>query len=140
MPIYVPGTVISSTDLNNREALRRFLATGDLAVIASADTIMDAYLIPGLFTISAIEVLCPLSTPSGTVEIDLLAATTTGGSFTSLYTSNTKPVLTLAGGASFATFTGANLPNTTSLAAGTVLACKILDAEPGAQDLIVVVR
>lgn len=140
MPLYVTGTVITADSLNNREANRRFLATGDLASIVAADTIMDAFLLPSAMTISAIDVICPFSTASGNVEIDLLSATTTGGSFASLYTSNTKPSLTLAGGVSFATFTGANLPNTASLAAGTVLACKILDAEPGAQDLIVIVR
>lgn len=140
MPLYVTGTVISADSLNNREANRRFLAIGDLASIVAADTIMDAFYLPSAMTISAIDVICPFATASGTVQIDLLRATTTGGSFTSLYTSNTKPSLTLAGGVSFATFTGANLPNTTALAAGTVLACKILAAEVGAQDLIVIVR
>lgn len=140
MPIYVTGTVISADSLNNREANRRFLAIGSLAAIAAADTIMDAFYLPAAMTIGAIDVICPFATASGNVEIDLLRATATGGSFTSLYTSNTKPSLTLAGGVSFATFTGSNLPNTINLAAGTVLACKILAAEAGAEDLIVIVR
>jgi hypothetical protein len=118
----------------------RLDAIGNLATIVAADTIADVFFLPAAFTISAIDVICPFATASGNVEIDLLSATTSGGSFASLYTSNTKPSLTLAGGVSFATFTGANLPDTTALNAGTVLACKILDAEVGAQDLIVIVR
>lgn len=140
MPQYVTGTVISSDSLNNREANRRFLAVGDLLSIVAADTIMDAFYLPSAMTITAIDVICPLATVSGNVEIDLLVATTTGGAFSSLYSVNTKPSLTLAGGVSFATFTGANLPDTTLIAAGSVLACKILSAEAGAKDLIVIVR
>jgi hypothetical protein len=140
MPLYVTGTVISADSLNNREANRRFLAIGNLAAIVAADTIMDAFLLPSAMTISAIDVICPFATASGSVEIDLLSATTSGGSFSSLYTSNTKPSLTLAGGVSFATFTGVNLPDTVNLAANTVLACKILSTPVGARDLIVVVR
>ena len=140
MPIYVTGTVISAASLNNREAIRRFLAIGDLASIVAADVPLDMFLLPSAMTIEAIDVICPGATASGTVQIDLLTATVSGGSLSSLYTSNPKPTLTLAGGVSFATFTGSNLPNTTSLAANTILACKILSAEVGAEDLIVVVR
>jgi hypothetical protein len=140
MPVYVTGTVISAASLNNREAIRRFLAIGNLSTIAASGQPIDYFLLPSAMTIEAIDIICPLASASGAAQIDLLSATTTGGSLTSLYTSNTKPSLTMAGGVSFATFTGANLPNTTSLAAGTVLACKILTAPAGAKDLYVVVR
>lgn len=140
MPIYVTGTVISAASLNNREAMRRFLAVGNLAAIAASDQMIDMFLLPSGFTIEAIDMICPNPASSGSITIDLQRATTTGGSFTSLYTSNTKPSLTMAGGVSFATFTGANLPNITSLAANTVLACKITAAPSGCDDLIVVVR
>jgi hypothetical protein len=140
MPTYITGTVITAASLNNREAIRRFLAIGNLAAIAESAQPIDMFLLPSAMTIEAIDVICPGATASGSVEIDLLSATTSGGSLTSLYTSNTKPSLTLAGGVSFATFTGANLPNTTSLAAGTILACKITAAPSNCEDLIVIVR
>jgi hypothetical protein len=143
MPIYVTGTVISAASLNNREAIRRFLAIGDLHSIIgtkSGGREIDYIVLPAAFDIGAIDMLCPSSAASGNIEIDLLRVTSSGGAATSLYTSNTKPSLTLAGGVSFATFTGANLPNTTSLAAGTVLIVKLVSAPVGCEDLYVTVR
>lgn len=125
-------------------SLDRFIAIGDLASIlgtATGGRIIDYVFVPVGFTISAIDVLCPDSPSSGTITIDILRATTTGGAFASLYTGvNTKPSLTCAGSASFATFTGSNLPDTTSIASGSVLAVKITAAPLGAHDLYVTIR
>ena len=141
MPTYVTGTVISADSLNNREALRRFVAIGDLASIVASESggrVIDYLILPSAMTIEAIDILCPLAAASGTITIDILRATTTGGSLTSLYTSNPKPTLTCAGGVSFVTSTA--LPDTVILAAGTVLAVKITDAPLGARDLYVSIR
>jgi hypothetical protein len=123
--------------------LDRCLALGDLAIIAATEAggpVIDYLFVPSSFTITAIDMLCPVSPNTGSITIDLLVATYSGGPFTSLYTSNTKPTLTCVGNASFATFTGANLPNTPSIAAGSVLAVKLTAAPAGAQDLYVTIR
>lgn len=141
MPTYVTGTVISADSLNNREALRRFVAIGDLAAIVgskSGGREIDYIILPAAHTIAAIDIVCPSAAASGTITIDLLTVTTTGGSPTSLYTSNPKPTLTCAGGVSFVT--SSSLPNTTSLSAGTVLVCKLVSAPVGCTDLYVSVR
>lgn len=142
MPTYTTGTVISSDSLNNREALRRFIAIGDLASLASVGggvgAIIDYIIMPSATTIEKIDLLCPQAASSGTITIDILRATVSGGALTSLYTSNPKPSLTCAGGVSFVT--SANIPNTTSLAANTVLAVRITAAPAGCRDLYVSIR
>jgi len=141
MPTYVTGTVISADSLNNREALRRFVAIGDLAALVGTVTggpVIDYILLPSAMTIEAIDLVCPLASASGTITIDILTATATGGALTSLYTSNPKPTLTCAGGVSFVTSTA--LPNTVLMNAGTVLAVKLVDAPLGARDLYVSIR
>lgn len=144
MPVYVTGTVISADSLNNRESLRRFVAIGDLAsIVGSANPpgtgrIIDYLILPAAHTISAIDILCPDAATSGTITIDILRATVSGGSFTSLYSSNPKPTLTCAGGVSFVT--SSNLPDTTILAAGTVLAVELESAPLGCHDLYVSIR
>lgn len=122
----------------------RFEAMGDLASIVGTASppgtgrIIDYVLVPANFTITAIDLLCPDAAPAGTITIDILRATTSGGAFTSLYVSNPKPSLTCAGGASFVTSTA--LPETTSIAAGTVLAVKLDGAPLGCHDLYVSIR
>lgn len=141
MPIYSTGTVISADSLNNRESLRRFVAIGDLSGIVgskSGGREIDYIVLPAAHTISAIDIVCPSAASSGTITIDILTVTTTGGSATSLYTSNPKPTLTCAGGVSFVTSTA--LPNTVSLSAGTVLIVKLVSAPVGCRDLYVSVR
>lgn len=141
MPVYVTGTVISADSLNNREALRRFVAIGDLQNIAgtlATGRVIDYVILPAAHTISAIDILCPSAAASGTITIDILRATVSGGSLTSLYTSNPKPTLTCAGGVSFVT--SSNLPNTTLINAGSVLAVSLLSAPDGCTDLYVSIR
>lgn len=141
MPTYSTGTVISADSLNNRESLRRFVAIGDLMSIVGTEAtgrVIDYIILPAAHTIAAIDILCPLAAASGTITIDILRATASGGSLTSLYTSNPKPTLTCAGGVSFVTSSA--LPNTTSLAAGTVLAVSILSAPADCRDLYVSIR
>ena len=141
MPIYVTATVISADSLNNREALRRFVAIGDLRGIAGPSgngRVIDYILLPSAMTIEAIDLVCPKAAASGTITIDILRATTTGGALTSLYTSNPKPTLTCAGGVSFVTSTA--LPNTVTLNAGSVLAVAILSAPEACTDLYVSIR
>jgi hypothetical protein len=125
----------------NLESLRRFVAIGDLASIVGTESggrIIDYVFLPESFTISNIDIVCPNAASSGTITIDILSATTSGGSFSSLYSSNPKPTLTCAGGASFVTST--SLPNTTSLSANTVLAVKLVSAPLGSRDLYVSIR
>lgn len=137
------GGKVPSAALPATGGLSRLVAVGDLALIAATEeggAIIDYVLVTSDLTISAIDLLCPESPSSGAITIDVLRATTSGGAFSSIYTSNTKPSLTCAGNASFATFTGSNLPNTTSIAAGSVLAVKLTAAPTGAQDLYVTIR
>jgi hypothetical protein len=137
--------VIPVAALPGSASLSRFMALGDLASIVASESggaIIDYVFVPAGFTITAIDVLCPSAPGEGSITIDLLRSTGTGQAFSSLYTGapNTKPSLTCAGNASFATFTGTNLPNTTTIAAGSVLAVKLTAAPLGANDLYVTIR
>jgi hypothetical protein len=137
--------MIPAAALPGSASLSRFMAVGDLASIVASESggpIIDYVFVPAGFTITAIDVLCPSAPSEGTITIDILRSTGTGQAFSSLYTGapNTKPSLTCAGNASFATFTGTNLPNTTTIAAGSVLAVKLTAAPLGANDLYVTIR
>lgn len=130
----LPGTV--------KQGLERMFAIGELSTFAefASGTVCDYVVVWTPFTIKAIDVVCPITPASGTITIDLVYRATTGGPLTSLYTTNTKPSLSCNGYASWATFTGNNLPNTTSLAQGSILGFRIISAPQDAQDLYITVR
>jgi hypothetical protein len=134
---------ILSTVSVSSASLSRFTLMGDLAAAVGTTTggpIIDYVFVESGFTISAINMLCPVSPSSGNITIDILRATSSGGAFSSLYATNTKPSLTCAGNASYQTFTGSNLPDIKTIAAGSVLAVRLTNAPLGASDLYVTIR
>lgn len=136
MPTYVSGTLITANALNNGEAVRRFIAIGDLNNMIGRD--IDHFILPSQHIIGAIDIICPSAASSGTITIDLFTSSTSGGALASIYTTNPKPTLTCAGGVSFVTST--NLPNTIILSAGTILSARIVSAPVGCRDIYISVR
>lgn len=115
----------------------RFEFTGDLSFCIGVDDVL--YIEVG-FPITEIAAFSRKTPASGSIQIDLLAASSPGGSLASLYSTNTKPSLVCTGAGASQVFTGLNLPNTTAIAEGSILALRILSAPRFADDLIVIVR
>ena len=122
------------------QGLERLFVVGELSTIVDYGGICDHAVVWAPMTINAIDVVCPETPTTGTIVIDILYRATPGGPLTSLYTSNSKPSLSCNGYASWATFAGSNLPNTTLLAQGAIIGFKIVSAPVGAKDLYVTVR
>lgn len=99
---------------------------------------LDEHVLVVDLTITGIVLMCPRSATSGTITVDLLKCAP-GGAPTSLYSVNPKPTLTCNGGYAVATFSGADLPDITTLAAGEILIARITSAGGGSYDLKVMV-
>lgn len=130
----LPPTVVQGLD--------RMFAIGELSTIAEFNPglICDYAIVWTPFTIKAIDIVCPITASSGSIVIDILYRATPGGQLSSLYTTNSKPTLSCNGYASWATFTGANLPNTTSLSQGSIVGFQIISAPVGCEDLYITLR
>lgn len=122
------------------QGIERMFAMGDLAALSGSLFVCDYAVVWAPMTINSIDIVCPSTPASGSIVIDIVYRATPGGALSSLYTSNTKPSLSCNGYASWATFTGANLPNTTSLAQGSIIGFTIVSAPAGCEDLYVTVR
>lgn len=111
-------------------------AIGSLAGIGL--NYFDYQVCPVAFTISKVVLLCPSSSSSGTITVDLLKQDTSGvGSPSSLYSVTAKPTLTCNGGIVWATYTsGAGFPDTIAIPAGALLAAQLSGTIPaGSEDL-----
>lgn len=115
----------------------RFEFVGDLSYCVGVD---DVLYIEAGFTITSILVYARKTPASGTITLDVLGASGPGGTLASLYSATPPPSLTCNGGGVAATFTGANLPDSATVAAGSILAVRITGAPAFADDLLVVVR
>lgn len=124
------------------QGLERMFAIGELSTFAEfgSGIICDYVVVWAPFTIKAIDVVCPITPVTGSIVIDIVYRDTPGGPLQSIYQSNSKPALSCNGYASWATFSGANLPDTINLAQGSILGFRIISAPPNAQDLYVTVR
>lgn len=122
------------------QGLERMFAMGDLSALSGSIFVCDYAVVWAATTINAIDIVCPITPASGTIVIDIVYRATPGGALSSLYVNNTKPSLSCNGHASWATFTGSNLPDTTSLAQGSIIGFTIVSAPAGCEDLYVTVR
>jgi hypothetical protein len=122
------------------QGLERLFIVGDLTPASELSVICDYAIVWTPYTIKAIDIICPKTSSTGEIVIDLLYRATPGGELSSLYTSNQKPSLSCNGYASWATFTGNNLPNTIELVQGSIIGFKIISAPIGCEDLYVTVR
>lgn len=117
----------------------RFSFLGGLSRFALIETVVW-HKTPTALDISEIEIQAGDTPASGSIAIDVLHKATAAGAVASLYTANTPPSLACTGSATDGTFSGANLPDTTAIAAGEYIGIKITGAPDGARDLMAIVR
>lgn len=128
----------ADTNLGTRIDGRSFaqlVVLGDLNAHASAGGTHDFFMnTEGARTLRKIIVSCPATAASGSIVVDIKLISTQGGSATSMFPTKTKPTITCADGAAWATLTGSSL-DTTAIPDNSMVVVTITSATAGCTDL-----